>query len=64
MVVLKIGNYYVRTDTINYFHYEEEEDETCISCSGVWFSVKGDYTKQITEELRKAENIKIVKLGE
>ena len=64
MTILKIKDYYVKTDKINYYSYCKENDETNISCDGVWFCVRGDYSKQISEELKKAELARIVTLGD
>ena len=64
MTILKFGNYYVKTDKINYYGYSEKDNETNISCDGVWFCIQDNYTKQITEELKKAETARIVTIGE
>lgn len=63
MTILKIKDYYVRIDKINYYSYCKQDDLTNISCDGVWFCVKGDYSAQISEELKKAESARFITLG-
>lgn len=69
MVLLKFkglsgGDYYIRSDAINYYGYNKTENYTSISSNGVWFYVNGDVTKEITAELNKLETAKIIKIGE
>lgn len=63
MTILKIDDIYIRSDMINYYSYDKEEDETNISCNGVWISPKGDWTGRITSELKMAEKAKVITLG-